>query len=80
MSTPPPVGVGLYGGRLIPRSVVEDLNANLTTACRYINEQGGVIATIGVNVSHAVAGDVWNSVNPAWRDTLFGIVIQTWVF
>lgn len=71
------MGVGLYGGRLIPRSVVEESNAELIAAYRYINEQGGVIAGIGLNVSKAVTGDVWNSANPAWRETLVESVIQT---
>ncbi|RDL41343.1 Uncharacterized protein BP5553_01322 [Venustampulla echinocandica] len=77
MSQPSPVGVGQYGGRFIPRSVVEKNNAGLTAAYRYINEHGGQIAGIGLSVSKAVAGNVWNSVHPGWRDALIETVIQT---
>ncbi|KAI8950474.1 FAD/FMN-containing isoamyl alcohol oxidase MreA [Xylaria longipes] len=71
------VGTGLYGGRFIPRSIVKDKIAQLTAAYRYINSHGGVLAIIGLNVSRAVTGHVWNSVNAAWRETLIETVIQT---
>ncbi|KAI0543534.1 FAD/FMN-containing isoamyl alcohol oxidase MreA [Xylaria curta] len=71
------VGTGLYGGRLISRSVVEQKTTDLIAAFRYINNHGGVLATIGLNVSPAVAGPVWNAVHEAWRDTLIQTVIQT---
>ncbi|KAI0389461.1 FAD/FMN-containing isoamyl alcohol oxidase MreA [Xylariaceae sp. FL0594] len=71
------VGRGLYGGRFIPRSVVEEKIAPLVAAYRYINDHGGTVALLGLNVSHAVSGsNVWNSVNPAWRGTLVESVIQ----
>lgn len=72
--------MGLYGGRLIPRSVVENNNSDLTSAYRYINEKGGIVAGIGLTVSSDVTGDVWNAVNPAWRETLIANVIQTLVY
>lgn len=79
MAQPAPVGVGQYGGRFIPRSVVKKNNAALTAAFRYINEHGGQVAGIGLSVSKAVVGNVWNSVNPQWREVLIEAVIQTYV-
>lgn len=75
-STPGQVGLGLYGGRFISRFVVENNNTQLGAAYRYINERGGTIATIGLNVSRVVTGNVWNAVSVAWRDTLIETVIQ----
>ncbi|KAI9794888.1 MAG: hypothetical protein M1816_003017 [Peltula sp. TS41687] len=77
MQNPIPVGIGQYGGRFIPRSVVEKNNSALTAAYRYITENGGQVVGIGVNVSKAVSGDVSNSVNPIWRDTLIDTVVAT---
>jgi hypothetical protein len=72
-----PVGIGQYAGRFIPRSIVQEQNDNLTDAFRYINENGGEIAIVGLSVSKAVAGNVYNSVNPAWRNTLLDVTIST---
>lgn len=81
MQSPIEVGIAQYGGWLMPRSVVENNNDALTAAYRYINENGGQFIGVGVNVSKAVAGDVWNAVNPAWRDTLIDTVLTTpWKF
>ncbi len=77
MQSPIEVGIAQYGGRLIPRSVVENNNDALTAAYRYINENGGLFIGVGVNVSRAVTVDVYNSVNPAWRDTLIDTFITT---
>ncbi|PHH81676.1 hypothetical protein CDD82_209 [Ophiocordyceps australis] len=74
---PTPIGVGQYGARFIPRSVVQHKNAELTAAYRYMVERGAFVAGLGLNVSKSVAGNVWNSVNPAWRDALIHTVIQT---
>lgn len=71
------VGIAQYGGRLIPRSVVEDTNSALTDAYRFINNNGGQFIGVGVNVSMAVAGDVDNAVNPGWRTALIDTVITT---
>lgn len=59
---------------------MENNNTQLGAAYRYINERGGTIATIGLNVSRVVTGNVWNAVSVAWRDTLIETVIQMWVF
>ena len=72
-----PVGIGQYGGRFIPRSTVQEQNDDLTSAFRYINENGGQIAAVGLNVSKVVAGDVYNSVNPAWRNALMDVTVST---
>lgn len=75
------VGTAQYGGRLIPRSLVEKNNSDLTAAFRSIIEGGGGIATVGLSVSKSVAGDVHNAVLPAWRDTLLDVVVTTpWSF
>ncbi|KAJ6526891.1 hypothetical protein DFH09DRAFT_1045946 [Mycena vulgaris] len=75
------VSIAQYGGRLIPRSVVENNNTALTQAYRDINNLGGQFIGVGVNVSKAVVGDVYNAVNPGWRDTLIHTVIATpWSF
>jgi hypothetical protein len=76
------VGIAQYGGWLIPRSVVEQNNDNLTSAYRYITEDGAQFIGVTVNVSKALVGtDIYNSVLPAWRDTLIDSVITTpWNF
>lgn len=71
------VGVAQYGGRLIPRSVVEENNDELTAAFRKISNDGGEVITIALNVSKKVAGDVYNAVLPAWRDALISVVLTT---
>lgn len=74
-----PIGVGIaqYGGRLIPRSVVETNNSALTEAYRFINNNGGQFIGVAVNASLKVAGDVDNAVNPAWRTAVIDTVITT---
>ncbi|KAJ7880121.1 hypothetical protein B0H13DRAFT_2542387 [Mycena leptocephala] len=74
------VSIVQYGGRLIPRSVIEN-NTALTQAYHDINNLGGQFIGVGINVSKAVVGDVHNAVNPGWRDTLIHSVITTpWSF
>lgn len=81
MFAPIQVGIAQYGGRLIPRSVVEDNNQALTDAYRAINEQGAQFIGVAVNASLATAGHPDNAVNPIWRDTLIDTVITTpWNF
>jgi FAD/FMN-containing dehydrogenase len=72
-----PVGTSQYGGRLIPRSVVQNNNEALTSVARYINENDGNFIGIALNVSKAVAGNVYNSVNPAWREAIMSTIIST---
>ncbi|KAL9117519.1 MAG: hypothetical protein Q9187_005943, partial [Circinaria calcarea] len=71
------VGVVLYGGRLIPHSVVENNNDAITTVVRNIAEDEGGLVVVGVDVSMRVAGDVYNAVLPAWRDTALDLVLTS---
>jgi hypothetical protein len=80
-SNPIDVGIAQYGGRFIPRSVVENNNMALTAAYRFINEQGAQFIGVAANTSLAIAGYPDNAVNPAWRDNLIDTVITTpWNF
>lgn len=81
MFAPIEVGIAQYGGRLIPRPVVNNNNEALTDAFRFINDQGGQIIGVGINASLAVSGNPNNAVNPGWRDALLDITITTpWSF
>lgn len=71
------VGVAQLGGRLIPRSVIENNNDGLTAVFRKIDDDGATVTTIALNVSKKVAGDVYNAVLPAWRDTLISVAVST---
>jgi len=81
---PIPVETAQYGGRLIPRSVVETNNVGLTGTIRNITEDKTPNATplfvgVGLNVNKSAArgtdGD--NAVLPAWRNTLIDSVLTT---
>ena len=81
MFSPISVGIAQYGGRLIPRSVVEKNVTALTDAYRFINEQGALFIGVGVNASLATGGNPYNAVNPGWRTALIDTVITTpWNF
>lgn len=71
------VGEAQYGGWLIPRSVVEKNNEELTKAYREITENGGTFIGVGLNVSREVTGDVYNSVLPAWREAIIATTLTT---
>ncbi len=71
-----------YGGRLIPRSVVENNNDGLTAAIQNITQTPGTLLFVGVgiNVNKSIVrgnADVENAVLPAWRDTLIDSIILT---
>ena len=69
---------GQYGGRFIPRSVIDSRNDELTAAMRSITEDGVVFVSIGLNVSSAVVGnDVYNSVHPSWRTSAMSIILSS---
>ncbi|PWY80895.1 FAD-binding domain-containing protein [Aspergillus sclerotioniger CBS 115572] len=72
-----PVGEAQYGGWLIPRSVVQNNNTALTQAYRQITEDGATFIGVGLNVSKALVGDVYNAVLPAWRDALIDTTLTT---
>ena len=84
MQWPVDVGVAQYGGRLIPRSVVQENNQALTAAVRNITNtfDGVSLISIAVNVGpNTVGQDTYNAVHPAWRDTLIDSVLTTpWNF
>jgi hypothetical protein len=81
MQGPIDVGIAQYGGRLIPRSVVETNNDALTAAYRNITATGAQFIGVGLNASLKVAGDVDNAVDPGWRTALIDTVITTpWNF
>ncbi|EMC98973.1 hypothetical protein BAUCODRAFT_65846 [Baudoinia panamericana UAMH 10762] len=81
MQGPIEVGIAQYGGRLIPRSVVQHNNSALIQAYREINNLGGQFIGVGVNVSMANAGNPYNAVNPGWRTALIDTVLTTpWDF
>lgn len=79
------VGVSQYGGRLIPRSVVEKDNEGLVAAIRNITEDKTTQSTfvgVGLNVKKSSARgstNVNNAVLPAWRETLMASVVTTYV-
>lgn len=67
------------GGRPIPRSLAASNSsaATLTKALKFINDNGGVVSGVSVNVSQGATYPDQNSVNPVWRDALFDAVIGT---
>lgn len=82
MQFPVQVGVAQYGGRLIPRSVVQENAQALTAAYRNIISAGAQITGVGVNVGPSTVGnDTYNAINPPWRETLIDTVVSTpWDF
>ncbi|KAL9015485.1 MAG: hypothetical protein Q9185_007118 [Variospora sp. 1 TL-2023] len=75
----PPTAVNNFqiGGRLIPRSLVENQSRSLTVALRTIVEQGAAaVSGLAFNLSR-IDFTPANSVNPLWRDSILDIVIGT---
>ena len=72
------------GGRLVPRSVVQQNNQALTTAVRNMVQDGTFFLDfVALNVAHTRVGNSpsSNAVLPAWRDTVFHVVVvSTWNF
>ncbi|KAI9928674.1 hypothetical protein ASPWEDRAFT_36444 [Aspergillus wentii DTO 134E9] len=68
---------GQYGGKLIPLSVIEQSNSDLTAAMRKITQDGVTFVSIGLNVSSAVAGQTNNSVLPTWRTAAMDVILST---
>ena len=69
------VGVGLYGGRLIPHSVIENNNEGLTAVVRNLTEDGCLFTGVGINVSLGLNSSVDNAVLPAWRDSAIDVIV-----
>lgn len=69
MMPPIAVNVHLYGGRLIPRSVVEgNPHAVINTFRNITNHANVVYVTLGMRLDEHVTGKVDNAVLPAWRE------------
>ena len=66
---------GQYGGRFIPRSVIDANNHGLTAAIRKLTQDGVVFVGIGLNVSSAMVGETYNSVTPSWRDAAMSVIL-----
>ena len=62
------------GGRIIPRSLVETNSTALVDTFKYIIDEGAIISGVSVNVSSQPL-DVQNSATPAWRTSIFNIVL-----
>jgi hypothetical protein len=81
-----PLPFGIYaanlyvGGRLIPRSVVQNDKPRLLDAFRQIAEAGFEVDVLIQNVSHSAVGNdpSSNAVNPAWRNALMHIVVANY--
>ncbi|KAJ5899376.1 FAD-linked oxidoreductase sor8 [Penicillium taxi] len=63
------------GGRLMPRSTVEQSTSALISALRNIATQGIVISGVSLNVSRPEIP--LNAVNPAWREAAISFVLGT---
>lgn len=70
-----PVGIQLYGGRLISREVIQDNVKGVFDAFRNITNDGVSYSSLGVKLDKSVTGDVDNAITPAWRKALYDIVL-----
>lgn len=70
------VGIAQYGGRLIPRSVVESNNTDFYETLRFIAEEGVTFIGVGTDVSKSATADQ-NGVLPAWREALVHATLTT---
>ncbi|KAI2710302.1 CAZyme family AA7 [Penicillium roqueforti] len=75
MSLPDNITDQLAGGRLIPRSVVEQNLGELVNTFRNVVERNAGVLISGVMVNSSRVAYPNNSVNPAWRDALMNVVI-----
>lgn len=65
------VGIAQYGGRLIPRNTLAGNLSGYSSVVRNITESGVTFIGVALNVSSsAVTKDAFNSVLPAWRNTI----------
>ncbi|RJE17854.1 isoamyl alcohol oxidase [Aspergillus sclerotialis] len=63
------------GGRLMPRSTIENNTTALINSLQKIIQYGAIVSGISLNVSRILPPD--NAVNPAWRDTGIHITLGT---
>ncbi|KAL6719815.1 hypothetical protein ACLMJK_001736 [Lecanora helva] len=77
------IGTSQYGGRIIPRSVVVDNNKGFTNTLRELMEGPGnnvSFFNVALNVNKSLergTQDADNAVNPAFRDALIEVVVET---
>ncbi|KAJ5881698.1 FAD binding domain protein [Penicillium soppii] len=77
------IAVAQYGSWLLPRSIVENPESRheLTKSARTVLSHGATFTTVGIKVTEDVTGDVYNSVNPAWRGAIAHVLMSTpWEF
>lgn len=65
---------GRVGGRLIPRSVIQNNNTGLGAVARFVAEQGVAWVGVAINVK-PFADSHRNAVLPAWRDALVHVIL-----
>ncbi|KAJ5221507.1 FAD binding domain protein [Penicillium citrinum] len=73
------IAVAQYGSWLLPRSLVESPKSrhDVTKAARTVLSNGAVFTTVGLKVTKDVTGDIYNSVNPAWRSAIAHVLMST---
>lgn len=73
------VSIAQYGGRLIPRSTVQNNNVEFMKVARNITENGITFIGVGIDVSGPTSSV--NSVLPAWRSAVVHATLTTpWNF
>lgn len=66
------------GGRLIPKSLIEDNSTALLDALRTLTDNFGIeVSGVTLNVSQGTSAPGGNSVNPIWRTAVFDCVLGT---
>jgi hypothetical protein len=80
MNPPENITDELLGGRLIPRSVVQQNLTEVVSAFRAIVEKDTGLVISGVMVNSSRVAYPNNSVNPAWRDALMSVVMGASVY
>ncbi|PVH85595.1 FAD/FMN-containing dehydrogenase [Cadophora sp. DSE1049] len=84
------VGIAQYGGRLIPRTAIQQNNSAVSKSLRNITENGVTFIGVGVDVSSKSSSTsqsrtpsppLNNSILPAWRRALISATLTTpWNF
>ncbi|KAJ5633111.1 FAD binding domain protein [Penicillium lividum] len=77
------IGVAQYGSWLLPRSILEspETRHEFTNSVRTVLSYGATLTTVGIKVTKEVTGEVYNSVNPAWRRAIAHTLMSTaWEF
>ncbi|KAJ5771956.1 FAD binding domain protein [Penicillium odoratum] len=77
------IGVAQYGSWLLPRSILEspETRQKFTNSVRTVLSYGATLTTVGIKVTKEVTGEVYNSVNPAWRRAIAHTLMSTpWEF